>query len=136
MVKLVKKGSMKHLIERRRLSKRRARTLMCLDHVRIMVKNLYKRPASRMLPADICVLVQQLFIFFGMQRFYDIKEAFVNSCKNDEKELGLFFALMEAMLGVFHYQEFCYCTSRPLVGEMLTTCSSDLRKVAKSKLDQ
>ena len=51
--------------------------MMHLEQVRVMVKKLYQRPASRELPADTCFPVQKLFKFCGMQRFENKKKLMV-----------------------------------------------------------
>ena len=47
---------------------------MTIDHVRLLIRKLYKKPAVKVKPADRRFLLQQLFLFFRMRRFDDIKE--------------------------------------------------------------
>ena len=60
-VTLVKKGCMKWAMVQRLESKRRVRTVMRIDHIRLMIKKLYKKPACKVAPGDRWFLVQQLF---------------------------------------------------------------------------
>ena len=47
LVKMVKKGSMKRVIERRLLSGKRVKTVMRMEHVSMMLRKLYKRQHIR-----------------------------------------------------------------------------------------
>ena len=50
------------------------RTFMRIEHVRLMIKLYYRRPARKVSALDRRFLVQQLFLYFGMRRYDDIKE--------------------------------------------------------------
>ena len=50
------------------------RTVMRMEHVRLMIKLYYRRPARKVSALDRRFLVQQLFLYFGMRRYDDIKE--------------------------------------------------------------
>ena len=43
-----------------------------------MIGKLYRKPACKVAPCDRRFFMQQLFLYFGMQRFDDIKEVMVN----------------------------------------------------------
>ena len=81
LVLLVKKGCMKGAMAWRLESSRRVRTVMRIDHVRLMIRKLYKKPACKVSLSDRRFLVQQLFLYFGMRRFDDIKEVMVKDVK-------------------------------------------------------
>ena len=70
----VKKGCMKRAKDREGKKSRRVRTVMRMEHVRLMIKLYYKRPARKVSALDRRFLVQQLFLYFGMRRYDDIKE--------------------------------------------------------------
>ena len=53
--------------------KLRPREVMSLRHLDILVKNLYKKPASLVRPADRRCLLMQVLLFLGMKRFSDIQ---------------------------------------------------------------
>ena len=74
IVQNVKRGCLKDAKERAARKGKRERTVMTLDHVRLMIKKLYKRPAEKVAPADRRFLLQQLLLFFGMRRYNDLKE--------------------------------------------------------------
>ena len=48
--------------------------VMTLNHVSLMIKNLYKRPAEKVAPADRRFLLQQLLLFFRMRRYDNMRE--------------------------------------------------------------
>merc|ERR1711867_365288 len=50
------------------------RTVMRMEHVRLMIKLYYKRPVWKVSALDRRFLVQQLFLYFRMRRYDDIKE--------------------------------------------------------------
>ena len=58
MVKMLKKVGMKQAMERRKVSGERARTVMCQEHSRVMVKKLFRKPTYRVNPANQHFLVQ------------------------------------------------------------------------------
>ena len=70
----VKKGCMKRAKDREGKRSRRVRTVMRMEHVRLMIKLYYRRPARKVSALDRRFLVQQLFLYFGMRRDDDIKE--------------------------------------------------------------
>ena len=70
----VKKGCMKRAKDREGKRSRRVRTVMRMEHVRLMIKLYYRRPARKVSALDRRFLVQQLFLYFGMRRYDDIKE--------------------------------------------------------------
>ena len=70
----VKRGCIKRAKERAGKKEKRVRTVMTLDHVRLLIRKLYKKPARKVAPADRRFLVQQLLLFFGMRRYDDLKE--------------------------------------------------------------
>ena len=47
---------------------------MTLDHVRLMIKKLYKRPVEKVALVDRRFLLQQSLLFFGMRRYDDLRE--------------------------------------------------------------
>ena len=49
-----------------------------VEDIRILVKSLFKKPASKILPQRRRFLLMQLFTFFGMKRFSDISNIQVN----------------------------------------------------------
>ena len=66
---------------------------MTLDHVRLMIKKLYKRPAEKVALADRRFLLQQLLQFFGMRRYDDLKEIQVKDvCVLDQGDLEFYVA--------------------------------------------
>ena len=67
LVKMVKEGCLKKVMERRVLSRKRMRTMMRMDHVRMILRKLYQRPAYKVVPGERQFLVQQLFIFFRIR---------------------------------------------------------------------
>ena len=74
IVQTVKKGVMKSARERDLVRKRKVKSVMTLDHVRLFICKLYKRPAVKVKAADRRFLVMMLLLFFGMKRFDDIKK--------------------------------------------------------------
>ena len=106
IVKNVKKGCMKAAEDRATKKGKKERTVMTLDHVRLFICKLYKRPAVKVKAADRRFLVMMLLLFFGMKRFDDIKklrvcdinvlrgghlEFYVNSSKTDQLGNGFVF---------------------------------------------
>ena len=66
---------------------------MTSDHVRLMIKKLYKKPAEKVAPADRRILLQQLLLFFGMRRYDDLKEIRLNDvCVLDQGDLEFYVA--------------------------------------------
>ena len=74
IVQNVKKGVMKEARERAAARGKRVRSVMTIDHIRLFIGKLYKRPARKVKPADRRFLVKMLLLFFGMKRFDDVKE--------------------------------------------------------------
>merc|ERR1711895_170653 len=70
----VKKGCMKRAKDRKGKKSRRVRMVMRIEHVRLMIKLYYRRPARKVAALNRRFLVQQLFLYFGMRRYDDIKE--------------------------------------------------------------
>ena len=73
IVQTVKKGVMKSARERDIARGKRVKSVMSLDHVRLLICKLFKRPAVKVKPADRRFLVMMLLLFFGMKIFDDIK---------------------------------------------------------------
>ena len=74
LVQTVKKGVMKAARERESVRKKKVKSVMTLDHVRLFICKLFKRPALKVKPADHRFLVMMILMFFGMKRFDDIKQ--------------------------------------------------------------
>ena len=106
IVQTVKKGVMKAARERELVRKKRVKSVMTLDHIRLFICKLYKKPAIKVKAADRRFLVMMLLLFFGMKRFDDIKklrvcdinvlrgghlEFYVNSSKTDQLANGFIF---------------------------------------------
>ena len=62
----VKKGCMKRAKDSEGRKGRRVRTVMRMEHIRLMIKLYYRRPARKVSALDRRFLVQQLFLYFGM----------------------------------------------------------------------
>ena len=116
IVQTVKKGVMKSARERDIVRRKKAKSVMSLDHMRLLICKLFKRPAVKVKPADWRFLVMMLLLFFGMKRFDDIKrlrvcdinvlreghlEFYVNSSKTDQPGKVSFFILQGKSLTVF-----------------------------------
>ena len=106
IVKTVKKGVVKAARERELIKKKRVKSVMTLDHIRLFICKLYKKPASKVKPADRRFLVMMMLLFFGIRRFDDIKklrvcdinvlkgghlEFYVSSSKTDQLSNGFVF---------------------------------------------
>merc|ERR1711895_188293 len=106
IVKTVKRGVLKAARERQLVKKKRVKSVMTIDHVRLFICKLYKKPASKVKAADRRFLVMMLLFFFGMKRFDDIKklrvcdinvlrgghlEFYVTSSKTDQLANGFIF---------------------------------------------
>ena len=106
IVKTVKRGVMKAARERELLKKKRVKSVMTLDHIRLFICKLYKKPASKVKAADRRFLVMMMLLFFGIRRFDDIKklrvcdinvlkgghlEFYVTSSKTDQLSNGFIF---------------------------------------------
>ena len=74
LVQTVKKGVMKAARERESVRKKKVKSVMTLDHVRLFICKLFKRPALKVKPADRMFLVMMILMFFGMKRFDDINQ--------------------------------------------------------------
>ena len=48
--------------------------VMTLDHVCLMIKKLYKKPADKVAPVERRFLLQQLLLFFRMCHYDNLKE--------------------------------------------------------------
>merc|ERR1712082_384283 len=79
---------------------------MSLDHVRLLIFKLFKRPAFKVKPEDRRFLVMMLLLFFRMKRYNDVKrlrvcditvlqgghlEFYVDSSKTDQLGKGFVF---------------------------------------------
>ena len=106
IVQLVKRGCLKKAREREMLKGKRERSVMTLNHIKLMLLKLYKRDASLVKPADRRFLVLTLLMFFGIKRFNDVQnlkvsditvlkdghlEFFVKESKTDQLGLGFVF---------------------------------------------
>ena len=76
----VKKAVLKEAKEREVSKGKREKSVMSLQHVRLLIGTLYKKPAERVKPAERRFLVMQLFMFFGIRRFDDIRMLRVRDC--------------------------------------------------------
>ena len=74
IVKTVKRGCIKAAGDRVAKKGKKERSVMTLDHVRLLIGRLYKRPAKKVCPRDRRFLLHQLLMFFGMRRFDDLRE--------------------------------------------------------------
>ena len=74
VVKIVKRGCVKAAGDRVAKKGKKERTVMTLDHVRLLIGRYYKRPARKVCPRDRRFLLHQLLMFFGMTRFDDLRE--------------------------------------------------------------
>ena len=84
---------MKAVVDRAAKRGKKERSVMTLDHVRLLIGRYYKRPAKKVRPADRRFLFQQLLMFFGMRRFDDVKEIPVeDGMVLEEEDLEIFVA--------------------------------------------
>ena len=67
MMALVKKGYLKRATARKMNSKRRIKSVMQIEHMTILIKKLYWKPASKVAAVDRRFLVQQMFLFLRMR---------------------------------------------------------------------
>ena len=74
VVQNVKRGCLKDTRGRAAKRGKQERTVMTLDHVRLMIRKFYKKPAEKVASADRRFLLQQLLLFFSMRRYADLKE--------------------------------------------------------------
>ena len=106
VVKIVKRGCVKAAGDRVAKKGKKERTVMTLDHVRLLIGRYYKKPARKVCPRDRRFLLHQLLMFFGMRRFDDRREVrvgdvsvledrdleiFVTRSKTDQDGLGFVF---------------------------------------------
>ena len=97
-------------------TKRRIRTVMRLNHIRLIIRKLYRKTACKVAPCDRRFLVQQIFLYFGMHGFNDIKEVmvkdvrvlqkgdlevYIRRSKTDQEGRGSVFHMSGAKLGGF-----------------------------------
>ena len=54
---------------------------MRLDHIKLMIKLFYKRPAKKVSALGRRFLVQQMFLYFGMKCYDDIKQITIGDVK-------------------------------------------------------
>ena len=73
IVQTVKRGVMKSACERDIVRRKRVKSVMLLDHVRLLICKLFKRPAVKVKPADRRFFIMMLLLFFGMKRFDNVK---------------------------------------------------------------
>ena len=74
IVKTVKRGCVKAAGDRVAKKGKKERTVMTIDHVKLLIGRYYKRPARKVCPRDRRFLLHQLLMFFGMRRFADLRE--------------------------------------------------------------
>ena len=74
LVQTVRKGVMKAARERDIVRKKKVKSVMTLDHIRLFICKLFKRPALKFKPADRRFLVMMILMFFGMKHFDDVKQ--------------------------------------------------------------
>ena len=74
IVKTVKKGCFKAAGDRVAKKGKKERTVMTLDHMRLLIGGFYKKPAKKVCPKNRRFLLNQLLMFFGMRRFDDLGE--------------------------------------------------------------
>ena len=99
IVQTVKKGVMKSARERDIVRRKKVKSVMLLDHMRLLICKLFKRPAEKVKPVDQRFLVMMLLLFFAMKRFVcDINvlrgghlEFYVYSSKTDQLGKGFVF---------------------------------------------
>merc|ERR1711867_293704 len=70
----VKRGCMKRAKDREGRRSRKVRMVMRIEHVRLMIKLYYRRPARKVAALNRRFLLQQFFLYFGMRRYDDIKD--------------------------------------------------------------
>lgn len=71
----------KTAVKKRSAGQLRSREIMSLRHLEVLIKNLFKKPASQVKPADRRCLVLQVLLFLGMKRFSDIQHVRVDDVK-------------------------------------------------------
>ena len=74
IVKTVKRGCMKAAGDRVAKKGKKEKAFMTLDHVRLLIGRLYKKPAKKVSLVNRRFLLLQLLMFFGMRRFDDLRE--------------------------------------------------------------
>ena len=67
IVQLVKKGCLKRARERELIRGKKERTVMTLNHVKLLILRFYNRDASLVKPADRRFLLLCLMMFFGIR---------------------------------------------------------------------
>ena len=77
----VKRGCMKRVRDRNIKRNNKVRTIMRLDHMKLMIRMFYKKPAKNVSALDRRILVQQMFLYFYMRRHDNIKEITVGDVK-------------------------------------------------------
>merc|ERR1712082_590594 len=106
IVKTVKKGCIKAERDRVAGKGKKERTVMTIDHVKLLIGRFYKKPAKKVCPKDRRFLLHKLLSFFRMRRFDDLREIrvgdvavledgdleiFVARSKTDQDGLGFVF---------------------------------------------
>ena len=106
VVKIVKRGCVKAAGDRVAKKGKKERTVMTLDHVRLLIGRYYKTHVRKVCPRDRRFLLHQLLMFFGMRRFDNLREVqvgdvtvledgdleiFIARSKTDQDGLGFVF---------------------------------------------
>ena len=74
IVKTVKRGCVRAAGDRVAKKGKKERTVMTIDHIKLLIGKYYKKPARKVCPKDRRFLLHQLLMFFGMRRFDDLRE--------------------------------------------------------------
>ena len=77
IVKNVNKGCMKAAGDRVAKKGKKEKNVMTLDHVRLLIRRFYKKPAKKVSPMNRRFLLKQPLMFFGMRRFDNLREVWV-----------------------------------------------------------
>ena len=72
---------MKRTKDRDRRRSKKVRSVMRIEHIRLMIKMYYRRPAKKVAVLDRRFLVLQIFLYFGMRRYDDIKDITLGDVK-------------------------------------------------------
>ena len=121
IVKTVKRGCIKAAGDRVAKKGKKERSVMTLDHMRLLIGRYYKRPARKVCPRNRRFLLHQLLMFFRMRRFDDLREIrvgdvavledgdleiFVVRSKTDQDSLGFLFTCQEKSIRGFRCRRF------------------------------
>lgn len=63
----VRRGCMKRAKDRDRRRRKKVRSVIRIDHIRLMIKVFYRRPAKKVAALDRRFLVKEIFLCFGMR---------------------------------------------------------------------